>query len=289
MVLKNSNPKSNIQSKIILFCAACFVMFSGCQASLERVVKLNADGSGVYVQKVAFSGKFAEMMRDPSALVPDSLRETMSPDSLAKRKEKPKLECEHPSSEKLTSALSKLGEGVRFVRGTYTDAETTLDCTQEFAFSDINKFLLGNDITPSDNDNGNQKSKEPTRFSYRNGLLTIRLPDNRTTPKNTPAKNMTREELPMVESLLGSFKLSMRLETPRPIRSSNAKFKTSNVITLVEMDMPKFFEGKTEAQKIAALNQLGRSSQLSRAQGTALINRMPGFKIEPLPTVTVRF
>lgn len=262
------------------------LMTTGCEMEVDMKVKLNADGSGIYEQKMQFSGKMKDMLTNTDSPLPDSLASQIADSTIVpERSMKQKCEDEDGSAEAL-----KLGEGVRFSGVVFGETDDAISCTKIFTFQDINTFRLISDIPLENNDS--PVPKEPIRFRYRNNQLTITMPPRNDSRNNAISTNdVTRESMEMIEAITGHFKLNMRIEMPRSIRTTNAQFKTRNTITLVDIDMAKVFEGKTFAQKKAFftnMDKITRSNQ-SEAQKARSMNTLTPLKFEPNKVVNVTF
>ena len=268
---------------------------TGC-LQVEKIVKLNPDGSGTIEETVVISKAFAEEMKQITSGLG------------ALGGEKPATGAHPPAfnimdEKKLKEAAGKMGEGVTFVSAKPITTATGEGFTAVYAFTDIRKINVSKDMNDSMPKSGGpglemkpktDKKEEPITFEFTKGApssLTIKLPPPDLTAKKSaekkdePAEAAGGEEMAamMAQQMFKDMKMTVAVEVAGKVAQTNAAHVAGSRVTLMEMDFNKVLAnpGKFKALVKAQPKSLGEAE--------AQLKGVDGIKIETQPKVTVKF
>jgi hypothetical protein len=195
---------------------------AGCMQG-QRLIKVNADGSGSIVDTVKLGDQARSMMA--------SMQE-MDKSTPAEKKAK--------KDAKLKAQAAAMGEGVTFV-STGADKDGTEKTI--YSFKDISKIKI--DTTPTPADAGESSSKDdPLTFRFaRNGansLLTVVIPKDKPSdpskPKTTPKPEEEQQAITMMKGMLAGLKVATQVEVNGKLVKTSSPYVAGPLVTLMEID-----------------------------------------------------
>ena len=224
---------------LVLFPAA---LLAGCIQG-ERIIKLNADGSGTIEDTVNW-GEKAKSLR--SAM--ESMDQTPAPQKAAKRKEK------------LATLATRMGEGVTLVSSDELKGgagEKTV-----YAFKDVSKLKVA--CFPSDSmDDPGKSESSPLMFRLaRQGatsVLTVAEPPSAksASKKGDPAKKPTKEEqaqaTAMMKTMMAGLKVACRVQVPGSVTKASGATPSGSMVTLVDIDFDQLASDEAALAKVATM------------------------------------
>jgi hypothetical protein len=240
---------------IVLATAACF--------QGERVIKVNADGSGT-IEDTIVPG---EQMKALMAMA----------DTKEKDKEKSKMEA----------AAAAMGPGVTLV----SDGKTPEgNMKAVFAFKDISKIKV--DVSPGPDSGGeDQQSGEPLtfRFARQSGqsVLTVVQPE----PKPTEAEakppegmeSMAQGMWAMMKGMMKGLKLKTVVQVNGRLVKAGTPHHQGNTVTLLEMDFDQITADDANFKKFTQAGHDPGQMDPKRLQG------VKGIKLSPQREVVIEF
>lgn len=266
--------------RILIFAWLAVFCLSGC-LQVEKLVKLNADGSGTIEETLVLSkaslAKIQQMMSG------------FGGDKAAGGAKDFKLLDE----EKLKQAAGKMGEGVTFVSAEPISSDQGEGYKAIYAFTDISKLKI--DQNPSSTmpvgDVGkgadSKAKKEPVTFRFTKGSpaeLSIAMPQPDFKPKNeAPPTGMEDMAMQMMQQMLKDMKVTIGVQVAGTIQETNAEFHDASRVTLMEMDMNKVLADPEKFRSLAKANP----QTLQEAKG--IMKGIEGIKVETAPEVKVKF
>jgi len=200
----------------------------GCMQG-QRLIKVNADGSGTIVDTVKLGEQAKSMMA--------SMQE-MDKSTPAEKKAK--------KDAKLKAQATAMGEGVAFV-STATDKDGSEKTV--YSFKDISKIKI--DTTPTPSDAGESSSKEePLTFRFArqggNSVLTVVIPKDKpadpSKPKTAPKPEETQQAISMMKGMLGGLKVSTAVEVNGKLVKTSSPYSAGPVVTIMEIDFDQIDE-----------------------------------------------
>jgi hypothetical protein len=241
----------------LLFCAGCF--------QGQRVITVNADGSGTIVDTLTFGEQLKAMM------------------AAAADKDK--------GTEKEKAAAAAMGPGVTFVSQEKNPDGSGFKTS--YAFKDISKIKV--EISPgpdSGESKGEQKDKsEPLNFRFaRQGgksVLTVVQPQ----PKKTDAQakppegmqEMAMSMWTMMKGMMKGLKLKTVLEVNGKIAKATSPYVQGSSVTLLEMDFDQITADDANFKKFTQAGDDPSTMNPKALQG------IKGMKINPDQEVVVEF
>jgi hypothetical protein len=266
------------------------ISFSACLQE-EKVIKLNADGSGTVEDTMVMSKEVIAQLKQMTAgfgalLQGKGNADAASPSPFQVMDEK-----------KLREAANTMGDGVTFVSAKPLTTAFGEGFTAAYAFADINKLKIdenpGANIPGADNPAmklANKSKKEPVKFDFTKGApasLTVKLPQPKTIdlPKDRPPKPPGGEEMAMVmmQQMFKDMKVSLAIEVAGRIVDTNAEYKDGSRVTLMELDFNKVLANPEKFKALSA------AQPKSIEEAKALIKGTDGIKAETQPEVTIKF
>jgi hypothetical protein len=263
--------------------------FSGCLQQ-EKIIKLKADGSGTIEETMVLNKEVIAQMKQM----------TQGFGALLQGKDKgggAETPFQVMDEKKLREAAEGMGEGVTFVSSKPLTTPTGEGFTAIYAFTDINKVKI--DQNPGENlpgagsslmKMGNKTKKEPVKFEFVKGApasLTVKLPQPKQgdLPKERPQLPQGGADMAamMMQQMFKGMKVSMAVEVAGRIVQTNAEYKDTSRVTLMEMDFDKVL---ANPEKFKALTQ---AQPKTIEEAKALVKGTDGIKAETQPVVTIKF
>ena len=267
--------------------AALFTLgLSGC-LQVEKVVKLNTDGSGTIEETVMMSKAGLAQMQQMAAGFGEAA---------GKKEGQPAKGFELMDETKLQAAAEKMGEGVKFVSAKKIETETSSGFVATYAFTDINKVKL--DQNPSDalptpggvkgGEGPGGKKTEPVTFKLTKGspaelIVKMPAPDMKAGAKKEQPAGMEDMAMQMMQQMFKDMKISMAVEVAGAIKETNAEYKDGSRVTLMEMDFNKLLADPEKFKKLA------KENPKTLQETKALMKGIDGVKAETAPEVTIKF
>lgn len=264
--------------------------FSACLQE-EKVIKLNADGSGTVVETMVMSKEVAQQLSGFASGLGGL-------GGLGQGKPKGEATAspfQILDEEKLRKAADNMGDGVTFVSATPLSTVAGDGFVATYAFTDINKLKV--DQNPTESIPGannplmkmNKTKKESVKFEFTKGSpasLTVKMPQPKESdlqkerPKNPGGSEMAAM---MMQQMFKNLKVSLAVEVTGKITESNAEYREGSRVTLMDIDFNKVL---ADPVKFKALTE-AQPKTLEEAK--SLVKGIDGIKAETQPTVTVKF
>jgi len=216
----------------VLLTAACF--------QGQRVVKINADGSGTIVDTVKMGDQAKSMM---------AAMEEMDKSTPAEKK---------------TKKETKFKERATAMGLTFVSNENTPDGGQRttYSFKDVTTIKIGQ--TPTMENEKEDKSESPLTFKFAkaggNSVLTVVHPKPKAdaspkAKKEAPKPEEVQQALAMMKGMMAGLKMSFQVQTGGKLVKTSSPFVTGNTVTLMEMDFDQLDEASL--RKLAAADKEG--------------------------------
>ena len=237
------------------------VTLSGC-IEIESVISLKKDGSGTLTETLNMGAQAAAMMKVRSAEGAGGLLARFDEKSLKER-------------------VKTMGEGVELVGVEIIEGtDGSLSLVTTYKFSDISnliydpKSVLEKDEIPM--------SEKEKMFSFKDGELTIAIPNPNEDSFALGNQGLAEEELAMMAPMLTGTKGTVKIVSEGGIESTNATFHEGNTITLVSMDFDEIMKNE---EGLKALTQLQGETREEFAQAVA---RVKGMDVETKAEVKIK-
>jgi hypothetical protein len=216
----------------VLLTAACF--------QGQRVVKINADGSGTIVDTVKMSEQAKSMM---------AAMEEMDKSSPAEKK---------------TKKEAKFKERATAMGLTFISNEATPDGGQRttYSFKDVTTIKIGQ--TPTMENEKSDSSEAPVSFKFAksggNSVLTVVHPkpkpaDPAKAKKAPPKPEEIQQALAMMKGMMAGLKMSFQVQPAGKLVKTSSPYVDGNTVTLMEMDFDQLDEASLK--KLAAADKEG--------------------------------
>jgi hypothetical protein len=203
----------------VLLTAACF--------QGQRVVKINADGSGTVVDTVKM-GEQAKSM-------------------LAAMEEMDKA----PAADKKAKKEAKFKERAASMGLTFVSHENTPDGGQRttYSFKDVTTVKISQ--TPTMENEKEDKNESPVTFKFAKGganpVLTVVHPkakpaDATAAKKEAPKPEEVQQALAMMKGMMAGLKMSFQVQTTGKLVKTSSPYVNGNTVTLMEMDFDQLDE-----------------------------------------------
>ena len=266
---------------VVLLCLSPFLV-AGC-LQMERIVRVNRDGSGVLIERLVLGGGMVEMLRGTSAATqpegqPFSIRD----------------------DEELRGKAANFGEGVRFLSAKDLETDFGKGFEARYAFTDINKLRVGQD--PGESMPGEQaaavKDDESkfTTFTFHPANpaeLIVHWPveeadaepeaDSAEASDEASSPEQEQMAMEMMKTAFKDMRVAIHIEVVGDILETNATHRRGSRVTLMELDFGELISNE------AALRSMAGNKPDSVADMKELMKLIPGLKIEIEPDVTIRF
>jgi hypothetical protein len=216
----------------VLLTAACF--------QGQRVVKVNADGSGTIVDTVKLTEQAKGMM---------SAMEEMDKSTPAEKKAKKE---------------AKYKERAAAMGLTFQSTEAAADGTQRttYSFKDINTIKITS--MPTMDSEKSDSSDDPMVFKLAkngaNSVLTVALPKGKPdaspqAKKPSPKPEEIQQALAMMKGMMAGLKMSFQVQPSGKLVKTSSPYVTGNTVTVLEMDFDQLDEASL--RKLASADQSG--------------------------------
>ena len=217
----------------VLLTAACF--------QGQRVVKINADGSGTIVDTVKMGEQAKSMM---------AAMEEMDKSSPAEKK---------------TKKEAKFKERATAMGLTFVSHEATPDGGQRttYTFKDVTAIKITG--TPTMENEKADSSEAPLVFKFgksgANSVLTVVHPKPKVDAsaakekKAPPKPEEIQQALTMMKGMMAGLKMSFQVQTAGKLVKTSSPFVAGNTVTLMEMDFDQLDEASLK--KLAAADKDG--------------------------------
>lgn len=241
----------------------------------QRLIKLNADGSGTITDTVTLGEQAREMM---------SAMGDMDKSTPAEKKTK--------KDAKLKSLAEAMGPGV-----TVAGFEPSVDKGPEkvtYAFKDISKIKI--DATP-DMTEGDSKSeaKEPLTFRFEkkggNAVVTVigagpkpgEKKDKPAGAGDEAAAKMQAQAMVMMKTMMKGLKMNTAVEVNGKIVKTNAAHVAGPRVTLLDLDFDVI------ASDEATFKKFSEAGDDPKSMDPAVLAGLKGIKVQTVPEVTIEF
>ena len=237
----------------------------------ETTITLNKDGSGTVVEETFLGAKMLEMMTQ--------FAQPGQPDPVA----------EMFSEDKAKAKITKMGEGVEYVKTEMIDKDGKKGARVHYKFADINKLKvnpsgavddMNQDAAPAEDD---EDKEENVSFSYADGKLKVITPpadfEDMQMPDEEGGENPEMEA--MMKEMMADMRLTLKLKIADGIESTNATYTEGDTITLFDVQVGKMFAQKDELKKI------GETGKTDMEAAKAAFAKLDGIKVETKEDVTV--
>jgi hypothetical protein len=255
------------------------LLFSGC-VDVEKVITLNADGSGTLVETAMLT---KGMYKD--------FEESVKLDAQAGQSQP---QWTWLDKNFLRERASKLGAGVSFVSAQRVSSEKFEGWSATYAFTDIGKlkvdqspFPLGphawidGAISPND-------IPVPMRFEFQKGSpseLIVNLAPPAPARAEQPPSPQDPEQVDEFADLLGRMlkdaRIAIAIDFPTAIVQTDARFHEGRRVTLMDLDFNKLLADPARKKKLSA--------SVDRDLNRKIFEGVPGVKLDPKDLYHVRF
>jgi hypothetical protein len=292
--------------KIFLLSVVLFTLTACIQ--VETVVRVKMDGSGTIEETFVMRKDLLQQMKTVMEEMAKGMAEAMTDEeNTGKTKEdagiKPKAEeFDFFDEAKLKENAKNMGEGVTFFSGSKIATDDFEGYKAIYAFEDINKVKINQNpgekvpsVSQQGASNNDSKPKEHVIFALQKGKpaeLIIRSPKksidskSRDAGETQPPQNNEKpsdEATAQVKELFKGMKIALSVVVDGSIVETNATHRDGSKITLVEMDFGKLLE------KPELFLQLSESQLKSLEESKALMQQIPGIKVDLHDEIRIRF
>jgi hypothetical protein len=257
-------------------CLPLAVVTAGCLQG-QRLIKVNADGSGTIVDTITL-GEQARGMIDALSGMDES--------SPAEKKAK--------TDAKLQARAAAMGPGVKLV-----SYDSVKDGPEKivYAFSDVRKIKIDATPDPADND-AKSEGKETLHFRLDKkggrSLLTIVGAGPKPDAKPKPAAGEKSEEaaeaaakmqagaMAMMKTMLKGLRMTTQVEVGGRLVRTSSPWVEGSRVTLMDIDFDALLADEASWKKLQAL---GDPQQLDPSE----LKGLKGIKVQTTPETTIEF
>jgi hypothetical protein len=275
--------------RVLVLAILVAVSLSACLQQ-EKLIKLKTDGSGTVEETMVMGKEVVAQMKQMADGFGAFAQGKAKADGGA-------TPFQIMDEKKLREAAGKMGEGVTFVSAKPITTATGEGFTAVYAFTDINKLKIdqnpGENMPGADNpmlQKANKSKKEPVKFEFSKGSpasLTVKLPQPKQSdlPKERPQLPASGQDMAamMMQQMFKDMKVSLAIEVAGRITETNAEYKDTSRVTLMEMDFNKVLANPEKFKALSA------AQPKTIEEAKALVKGTEGIKAETQPTVTVKF
>lgn len=219
---------------VVLMTAACF--------QGQRVVKINADGSGQVVDTVKLTEQAKSMM---------AAMEEMDKSTPAQKKAK----------KEATYKQKGTAMGLTFVSMETTPEGAT---RTTYSFKDVTTVKIS--PMPTLDSEKEDKTDEPVGFKFAKGgssVLTVvhpkpKAPASPAAKKPAPKPEEIQQTLTMMKGMMAGLKMSFQVQTNGKLVKTSSPYVSGNTVTLMEMDFDALDEASLK--KLASADSSGPPS-----------------------------
>ncbi len=235
----------------LAFVPAALLAAGGCIQG-ERLIKLNADGSGTIEDTVAFTAEAKEMKASFEAM-----DQTPAADKAKKKKEK------------LGALATGMGEGVTLV-----SADVTKDGGEKtvYAFKDVNKVSLGCFPSTSDEAPGKKSDDFTFKLAKQGGrsVLTVSEPPSNPAAKKAdkaPTKEEQAQAATMMKKMMAGAKVACRVQVNGTIAKTNSAYQAGATVTLMDLDFDQLAADEASLAKLSSMQDKPSPKDLAGVKG----------------------
>ena len=246
----------------------------------QRVIKVNADGSGTIVDTVTLGAQAREMMTAMSG---------MDKSTPAEKKAK--------KDAKLKALAAGMGEGVSLV--SYEPSVKEGPEKVSYAFKDVGKLKV--DATPDSTENDSKsEAKDPLTFRFEkkggSSLLTVigagPKPGGKKAdkPADKPGKEaaeaaakMQAQAMVMMKTMMKGLKMTTVVEVNGKIVKTNAAHVEGPRVTLLDLDFDQI------AADEASFKKFSEAGDDPKSMDPKLLAGLKGIKVQTVPEVSIEF
>ncbi|MCD6176880.1 MAG: hypothetical protein J7K29_03475 [Candidatus Cloacimonetes bacterium] len=271
----------NIKFVVIGLIALLFL--SGC-FQVERIIKVNKDGSGTIEETVLMSQEFIDQMKQMAMSFGGS------------KVEGKRDESEYHDIDDLKRNASKMGEGVKYVSSKPMERDGKLGYHAIYSFNDITKIKISEN--PADNilsNSGMGEDNQEMHFAFKKGStseLIISFPyeedegdyeemDYEEEPDEN--ESISDQDLEMMKAMYAGMKISVKVVVNGKIIKTNATHKEGNTIILSEIDFDEIMKNE-KAFKALAGSKEASDEEMKRSMG-----KYSGFKADMNDKIVIKF
>ncbi len=249
----------------------------------QRVIKVNADGSGTITDTVTLGEQARSMI-----------------DAMAQMDTSPAAEKKAKKTAKLKERATAMGPGVTLV--SYEPSVKGGPEKTMYAFKDIAAIKIDPTPDSSENDAKQDASAEKKdQLSFRfdkkgaTSLLTVvgagPKPHAKSTPPATPADKqaaemaatMQAQSMAMMKTMMKGLKMTTVLEVSGKIVKTNAANVVGAQVTLLDLDFDQITADEANFKKFAS------AGDDPKKMDVAALNGIKGVKVQTAPEVTIEF
>ncbi len=268
--------------RTLLFLLPLFFL-GGC-LDVEKVVKINPDGSGTVTERVLLGKAVVEQMKSMATAFGGKPGDDKGMNLADEKKAK--------------ADAAKMGEGVTVASVKKISSANGEGAEIVYAFKDINKLKLDQNPSssmPGGPGGGPSESGAKTElvtFLLTKGspaTLVVTMPKlvskkaDKEDSKETPPAANNEMAAEMAKQMFKDMRVKLGLEFAGKIVTTNAEYHTDSQVTLMEMDFNKLL---ADSAKFTALT---KANPQSLEEAKALMKGLDGIKVETSPQVTVSF
>jgi hypothetical protein len=275
----DSNKLNKMKKQFLLLTAALTALTLNSCFQSEWKITLNKDGSGTIVEEITMSDSSLAMISSFGNIEIEGAENDIKKDDPIK---------EMMSKERTDKRSKELGEGVTFVKAEPVTVGTNKGARYIYHFADINKVRIGandgSEMMNTEMNTEDEKADDTDKigFSYKDGVLTVKLPDAKGEKAETAKEEVTDEQLAMMKPMMADMKMSCKLAFEPGIAETNAIHQEKDTITIFEMDMNKIMEKPEGLKKFMTLQNADRAEAIKEA------NTIPGVKVQTKPEITIK-
>lgn len=239
------------------------VGLSGC-LEMESVISLKKDGSGTMTETVSIGAQMAGMMQMGGG---------------AEGAEDPFADFGEDAAKEKAKTY---GEGVEFVSSKKEEKDGGFTFTTVYKFADINTVVY-EPGQMMNNGEDEETDEEPVKmFSYKDGVLTIEVPDPSGEDFAMGDEEMGEEEMAMMAPMMAGMKVTAKLVVEDGIAETNATFRDGDAITLMAMNFDELLKNE------GGLGAMKKLDVEDRAAFTKAVGELKGFDMESKEKVSVK-
>ena len=271
--------------KIKFIAIGIFLIFllSGC-FQIERVFKVNKNGSGTIEETVLMSQEFIDQMKQmATSFGGGEIEETDE-------------ESSYHDVDELKKEAAKMGEGVKYVSSKPLKKDGKLGYFVIYSFEDITKVIV--DENPADNmmsSPGMVEEKKDLQFKFNKGKtseLTIIFPEEEEDEEyeeteeyeeSEEVSSVSDKDMNMMKAMYKGMKISVRVIVDGKIVESNATHQKGNEVTLSEIDFDTILENE-EAFKAFSDQKDSTDEDMKKS-----MKEFKGFKADMNEEVVIKF
>jgi hypothetical protein len=253
-----------------------FLLTAGCLQG-QRVIKVNANGSGTIVDTVTLGEQARGMLEGMAAM-----------DSGTPAEKKAKTEA------KLKERATAMGPGVSLA-----SFEPSAKAGPEkitYAFTDVSKIRIDSSPDPSENDSKSEP-KQPLTFRLEKKGATSVLTVSGVGPKPGAKKDVASADskeaaeaaakmqagaMAMMKTMMKGLRMTTLVEVGGKLVRTSSPWSQGSVVTLMDVDFDQLAADEASFKK---LNELGDPQSLD----PAALKGLKGIKMQTTPETTIEF